>query len=92
MGTLKGLPVLYRRRGGRTASRNGLYVQGYTRPTMAGTKAREAAMTGTSRKAGLSPDWSLQLGPRKLEWIVIVDQHGTVNTFPGLVHTGLHHT
>ena len=38
-------------------------------------------------KAGLSSDWRLQLASMKLESLVIVDQHATVNTFPGLVHT-----
>ena len=28
----------------------------------------------------------------KLELLVIVDQHATVNTFPGLVHTARHTT
>ena len=41
-------------------------------------------------KAGLSPDWSLKLDSMKLESLVIVDQHATVNTFPGLVHTARH--
>ena len=35
----------------------------------------------------LSSDCSLQLDCMKLESLVIVDQHATVNTFPGLVHT-----
>jgi hypothetical protein len=38
-------------------------------------------------KAVLSSDSSLQLDYLKLESLVIVDQHATVNTFPGLVHT-----
>ncbi len=38
-------------------------------------------------KAVLSSDWSLQLDSMKLESLVIVGQHTTVNTFPGLVHT-----
>ncbi len=38
-------------------------------------------------KTGLSPDWSLQFDSMKLESLVIVDQHATVNMFPGLVHT-----
>jgi hypothetical protein len=38
-------------------------------------------------KAVLSSDWRLQLASMKLESLVIVDQHATVNTFPGLVHT-----
>ncbi len=40
-----------------------------------------------SQKVGLSSDWSLQLDSMKSESLVIVDQHATVNTFPGLVHT-----
>ncbi len=39
------------------------------------------------KKTGLSSDWSLQFDFMKLESLVIVDQHATVNTFPGLVHT-----
>ncbi len=38
-------------------------------------------------KSHLSSDCSLQLESMKLESLVIVDQHATVNTFPGLVHT-----
>ncbi len=38
-------------------------------------------------KSSLSSDWSLQLETMKLESLVIVDQHATVNTFSGLVHT-----
>ena len=41
-------------------------------------------------KTVLSSDWSLQLDSMKLESLVIVDQHATVNTFPGLVHTACH--
>ena len=43
-------------------------------------------------KAVLSSDRSLQLDSVKLESLVIVDQHATVNTFPGLVHTARHTT
>ena len=32
----------------------------------------------------------MQLECMKLESLVIVDQHATVNTFPGLVHTARH--
>ena len=38
-------------------------------------------------KNRLSSDCTLQLECMKLESLVIVDQHATVNTFPGLVHT-----
>ena len=75
-----------------TSSIHGLYVQGYTRTTMDGTTGSESTMTSKSRQAGLSPDWSLQIGSMKLESLVIVDQHDTVNTFPCLVHTARHTT
>ncbi len=73
-----------------TSSPHGPYVQGYTRATMAGTKSSELARVSESQKAGLSTDWSLQLDSMKSESLVIVDQHATVNTFPGLVHTARH--
>ena len=59
---------------------------------MASTRGSELARASKSLKAGLSPDWSLQLDSMKLESLVIVDQHATVNTFPGLVHTARHTT
>ena len=43
-------------------------------------------------KSRLSSDCTLQLECMKLESLVIVDQHATVNTFPGLVHTARHTT
>ncbi len=73
-----------------TSSPHGPYVQGYTRATMAGTKSRYLARACQSQKASLSTDWSLQLDSMKAESLVIVDQHATVNTFPGLVHTARH--
>src|SRR5512134_3140017 len=90
--TLKGLPVKNRRKVGMTSSPHGLYVQGYTRTTMAGTKSCKPARGSQSQKAGLSSDWSLQLDSMKLESLVIADQHAAVNTFPGLVHTARHTT
>ena len=75
-----------------TSSQHGLYVWGYTRATMAGTKRYESASWSQSQKAGLSSDWGLQLDPMKLESLVIADQHAAVNTFPGLVHTARHIT
>src|SRR5262245_62303458 len=68
-----------------TSSPHGLYVQGYTRATMAGTNRREVARRSQSEKTSLSSDWSLQLDSMKLESLVIADQHAAVNTFPGLV-------
>ena len=66
------------------------YVQGYTRVTMAGTKGCQPARGSQSQKTGPSSDWSLQLDSMKEESLVIVHQHGAVNTFPGLVHTARH--
>ncbi len=73
-----------------TSSPHGLYIQGYTRATMAPTKSSYAARWSESQKRCLSSDYSLQLGCMKLESLVIVDQRATVNTFPGLVHTARH--
>src|SRR3989449_6665558 len=92
LGTLERLPVINRRKVGMTSSQHGLYVQGYTRATMAGTNRREPARGSQSEKTGLSSDCSLQLDCMKLESLVIADQHAAVNTFPGLVHTARHIT
>ena len=75
-----------------TSSPHGLYVQGYTRATMAGTMRRQPARGSKSQKADLSADWSLKPDSMKLESLVIAHQHGAVNTFPGLVHTARHTT
>ncbi len=73
-----------------TSSPHGPYAQGYTRATMDCTKGRDPVRASQPHKAVLSSDWSLQLDSMKLESLVIVDQHATVNTFPGLVHTARH--
>ena len=73
-----------------TSSPHGLYVQGYTRATMAGTNRCEPARGSQSEKTDLSTDKSLQLDSLKSESLVIADQHAAVNTFPGLVHTARH--
>ncbi len=75
-----------------TSSPHGLYVQGYTRATMGGTKGRDSASSSQSQKTVLSSDCSLQLDCMKVESLVIPDQHAGVNTFPGLVHTARHIT
>ena len=54
-----------------------------------GMPTRKGAPISKSR---LSSDCTLQLECMKLESLVIVDQHATVNTFPGLVHTARHVT
>ena len=40
-----------------TSNQHALYVLGYTRATMAGTKRSDPARGSKSRKAGLSSDW-----------------------------------
>ena len=73
-----------------TSSHHAPYAQGCKHATMAGTEGCEPARASESHKASLSSDWSLQLDSMKSESLVIVDQHATVNTFPGLVHTARH--
>ena len=75
-----------------TSSPHGLYVQGYTRATMAGTMRCEVARRSQSQKTGLSSDCRLQLACMKLESLVMAYQNDAVNTFPGLVHTARHIT
>ena len=75
-----------------TSSPHGPYAQGHTRATMADTEGSDTARWSKSQKVGLSSDWSLQFDSMKLESLVIVDQHATVNAFPGLVHTARHTT
>ncbi len=73
-----------------TSSPHGLYVWGYTRATMAGTKGSKGVSRSKSQKADRSPDRRLQLACVKSESLVIADQNAAVNTFPGLVHTARH--
>ena len=73
-----------------TSSPHGLYIQGYTRATMADTKRSKTERSSKSHKISLSSDCSLQLGYMKLESLVIADQNVAVNTFSGLVHTARH--
>ena len=73
-----------------TSSPHGPYGLGYTRATMAVTMGSEAVRWSKSVKSRLSSDCTLQLECMKSESLVIVDQHATVNTFPGLVHTARH--
>ena len=75
-----------------TSSPHGLYAQGYTRATMAGTKRCQLARGSQSQKTVLSSDRRLQPACVKLESLVMADQNAAVNTFPGLVHTARHIT
>ena len=90
MGTLERLPGITWRKVGMTSNHHAPYDLGYTRATMAETKGSEAVMRSESQKYRPSSDCSLQLDYTKLESLVIVNQHVTVNTFPGLVHTARH--
>jgi hypothetical protein len=73
-----------------TSNHHAPYDLGYTRATMAATKGSEGVTWSKTHKSCPSSDCSLQLDYMKLESLVIVDQHATVNTFPGLVHTARH--
>ena len=75
-----------------TSSHHGLYVQGYTRATMAGTKRSKPARGSQSQKTGLSSDCRLQLACMKLESLVIVDQQRYGEYVPGsCTHRPSHH-
>ena len=75
-----------------TSNHHAPYDLGYTRATMDGTTGSEAVRRSKSQKTILSSDCRLQLACMKPESLVIVDQHATVNPFPGLVHTARHTT
>ena len=73
-----------------TSKHHALYALGYTRTTMAANKGKRSSDAEQIPKSSLSSDCRLQLAYMKSELLVIVDQHATVNTFPGLVHTARH--
>ena len=66
-----------------TSSQHGLYIQGYTHATMAGTMGREAARRSQSSKAGLSSDCRLQLACMKSELLVTAGQPHCGEYVPG---------
>jgi hypothetical protein len=66
-----------------TSSHHGLYAQGYTRATMAGTEGRKTVKLSQSQKAGLSSDWSLQPDSMKVESLVIAHQPWRGEYVPG---------
>ena len=70
-----------------TSNHHALYDLGYTRTTMAVNKEERSREAEQISKSRLSSDCRLKLACMKLELLVIVNQHVTVNTFPGLVHT-----
>ena len=70
-----------------TSNHHALYDLGYTRTTMAVNRGKQYREVEQIPKSRPSSDCRLQLACMKLELLVIVNQHVTVNTFPGLVHT-----
>ena len=57
-----------------TSSQHGLYVQGYTHATMAGTMGRQPARGSQSTKAGHSSNCRLQPACMKSELLVTAGQ------------------
>ncbi len=57
-----------------TSSQHGLYIQGYTYATMAGTMGRQAVRRSQSSKAGPSSDCRLQLACMEVELLVTARQ------------------
>ena len=75
-----------------TSSHHGLYVQGYTRATMDGTKRSKPARGSQSQKTVLSSDCRLKLACMKVELLVIADQHRRGEYVPGsCTHRPSHH-
>ena len=73
-----------------TSSHHAPYVQGYTRATLAYTKGCDTARWSESHKVRLGSDCRLKLAYMKVELLVIVDQHATVNLYLSLVLTARH--
>ncbi len=73
-----------------TSNHHALYDLGYTRTTMALNKEKQ------DREVEQNSETTSQFGlqaatrPHEVGIASIVDQHATVNTFPGLVHTARH--
>ena len=75
-----------------TSSHHGLYAQGDTRATMAGTEGSLLVIVGESLKAGPSSDCRLQLVCMKPESLVIADQPSCGEYVPGpCTHRPSHH-
>ena len=70
-----------------TSNHHAPYDLGHTRTTMAANRGKQNSDMEQNPKSSLSSDCRLQLAYMKSELLVIVGQHTTVNTFPGLVHT-----
>ena len=70
-----------------TSNHHAPYDLGCTRTTMAVNRGKQSSDAEQNPKSSLSSDCRLKLACTKSELLVIVNQHVTVNTFPGLVHT-----
>ena len=70
-----------------TSNHHAPYDLGLTRTTMAVNRGKQSREVEQTPKSSLSSDCRLQPAYMKSELLVIVGQHTTVNTFPGLVHT-----
>ena len=66
-----------------TSSQHGLYIQGYTHATMAGTTGLQDREVEPILKIGLSSDCRLQPAYMKLELLVNAGQHYCVEYVPG---------
>ena len=75
---------------GTTSNHHAPYDLRYTRNTMAVNRGKQNREAEQNPKNGPSSDRRLQPACVKSESLVIVGQHTTVNTFPGLVHTARH--
>ena len=75
------------RKVGTTSNHHALYDLGYTRTTMVVNRGKQDREVEQIPKSHPSSDCRLKPACMKLELLVIVNQHVTVNTFPGLVHT-----
>ncbi len=65
------------------SSHHGLYAQGDTRATMAGTEGCNTERWSQSQKACRSSDWGLQPDPMELESLVIAHQPWRGEYVPG---------
>ncbi len=66
-----------------TSSQHGLYIQGYTHATMAGTIGCQPARGSQSIKTGLSSNCRLQLACMKSELLVTAGQQHCGEYVPG---------
>jgi hypothetical protein len=73
-----------------TSSPYGPYELGYTRATMRITKGNTMKQFGVNPKKFSCSDYRLQFVYMKVESLVIVNHHVTVNMYLDLVHTARH--